>query len=268
VSTAVTLGDLLGPVRANPAGSAVLLDVDGTLAPIVRHAADASVPEPTRLRLIQIGRRYGLLACVTGRRAADARRMVSIGSIAYVGNHGAEVLRPGSTRAEVAPELAQSAGRVRDFVRRAHSPELERLRVRVEDKDVIVALHWRGAPDEPAAEAAAEELRRQAESAGLWTHRGRKVLEVRPPAPLDKGVGVRALLRDSGLSIALYVGDDVTDLDAFRALGEMAAAGELRRAVRVGVRSDEGPPEIEREADGVVDGPDGVLLLLDTLLGD
>jgi trehalose 6-phosphate phosphatase len=81
-------------------------------------------------------------------------------------------------------------------------------------------------------------------------------------------VGVRTLLRSSGLSTALYVGDDVTDLDAFRALGEMAAGGELGRAMRIGVRSDEGPPEIEREADGVVDGPDGVRLLLDSLLGE
>ena len=268
MSAAATLGDLLAPVRDDPPGSAVLLDVDGTLAPIVRHAADASVPEPTRARLIEIARRYGLLACVTGRRAADARRMVSIGSIAYVGNHGAEILRPGSTRAEVEPALAQGARQVRDFVRRAHSPELERLRVRIEDKDVIAAFHWRGAPDEAAAQAAVEELGRRAEAAGLWIHRGRKVLEVRPPAPLNKGAGVRALLGGSRLSSALYVGDDVTDLDAFRALGEMAAGGELGRAVRIGVRSDEGPPEIEREADGVVDGPDGVLLLLDSLLGE
>src|SRR4029450_6557970 len=76
VSAAVTLGDLLAPVRDDPPGSAVLLDVDGTLAPIVRHAADASVPEPTRARLIEIARRYGLLACGAGRRAADARRLV------------------------------------------------------------------------------------------------------------------------------------------------------------------------------------------------
>jgi trehalose 6-phosphate phosphatase len=262
------MGDLLAPVRADPAGSAVLLDVDGTLAPIVRHATDASVPEPTRLRLIEIAKRYGLLACVTGRRAADARRMVSIGSIAYVGNHGAEVLRPGATAAEVEPALVESARPLRDFARRAQSPELDRVRVRTEDKDVIVAFHWRGAPDEAAARATVEDLARQAEAAGLWTHWGRKVLELRPPAPLDKGVGVRTLLRGSGLSAALYVGDDATDVDAFRALGEMAAAGQLASAVRIGVRSDEGPPEIAREADGVVDGPEGVRLLLDSLLAD
>jgi trehalose 6-phosphate phosphatase len=226
------------------------------------------VPEATRLRLIEIARRYALLGCVTGRRASDARRMVSIGSIAYVGNHGAEVLRPGATEPELDPSLADGARRVRHFARRAESPELTRLRVRFEDKDVIAAYHWRGAPDELAAQVAVEALAARAEEAGLRTHWGRKVLEVRPPVRLDKGVGVRTLLRGSALSAALYVGDDATDLDAFHALGEMVEAGELEASVCVGVRSDEGPPEIDREADGVVDGPDGVRVLLESLLAD
>src|SRR5205807_4310062 len=87
----------LEPLRADPARAAVLLDVDGTLAPIVRHAEDAHVPEPTRVPLIAIAKRYGVVACVSGRQAAVARRMVSIGSITYIGNHGAELLRGGAS---------------------------------------------------------------------------------------------------------------------------------------------------------------------------
>jgi trehalose 6-phosphate phosphatase len=266
VSAAATLAEALLPLRANPARAAVLLDVDGTLAPIVRHATDAAVPEVTRVRLIELAKVYGLLACVTGRRAADARSMVSIGSIAYVGNHGGEVLMPGATRAEVDPELEEGSRRVREFAARADTPELTRLRVRAEDKHAIVAFHWRGAPDEAAAEAAMRELAESAEAGGLTAHWGRKVLEVRPPVPLDKGVGIRRLLRQADVAAALYAGDDATDLDAFRALAEMAEAGELETAVRVGVRSDEGPPEIAEEADVTVDGPDGVRRLLEALL--
>ncbi len=77
----------------------MLLDVDGTLAPIVRHADDAHVPDSTRTPLIAVARRYGLVACVSGRRAATARRIVSLGSIHYVGNHGAELLRGGEVTA-------------------------------------------------------------------------------------------------------------------------------------------------------------------------
>ena len=93
--TAATLAEALAPLRAEPAPSAVLLDVDGTLAPIVRHADDAAVPEATRTLLIQVARRYGCVACVSGRRASIARQIVSLGTITYVGNHGAEVLRAG-----------------------------------------------------------------------------------------------------------------------------------------------------------------------------
>jgi trehalose 6-phosphate phosphatase len=140
--------------------------------------------------------------------------------------------------------------------------------VRIEDKAAIAAFHWRGAPDEAAAEGALRDLGRRAEAEGFRVHWGRKVLEVRPPVPLDKGIGVRNLLRGADVRAALYVGDDATDLDAFRSLTEMAKAGELAVAVRVGVGSDEGPPEIAEEADAVVDGPEGVRRLLDALLGD
>src|SRR5919198_3902797 len=134
----------LEPLRVDPSHSAVLLDVDGTLAPIVRHADDAHVPEPTRVPLIAIAKRYGLVACVSGRQAAIARRIVSLGSITYVGNHGAEILRGGQTTPEIDPEVAAWSKRVRAFTDGAWNDDLHHLRVRVEDKDIIRAFHWRG----------------------------------------------------------------------------------------------------------------------------
>ena len=163
VSPAATLVEALEPLRSEPARAAVLLDIDGTLAPIVRHAADAHVPEATRSLLIEIAKRYRVVGCVSGRRAATARQIVSIGTIAYVGNHGGELLRPGSTRAEVDPELAAWTERVRRFAARAYTAEHQRLRVRSEDKDAIAAFHWRGAPDEAAAAAAIEEIAQRAQ---------------------------------------------------------------------------------------------------------
>src|SRR4051794_30242473 len=95
VSPAATLVEALEPIHAAPDHGAVLLDIDGTLAPIVRHAADAHVPEATRTLLIAIAKRYRIVGCVSGRRAATARQIVAIGTLAYVGNHGGELLRPG-----------------------------------------------------------------------------------------------------------------------------------------------------------------------------
>ena len=104
--------DLLAPLRDDPKHSAVLLDVDGVLAPIVAQPDDAHMPETTRRPLIEVAKRYGVVACVSGRRASDARRIVSLGSIAYLGSHGSEVLRPGAIAPEVDRELAAWTRRV------------------------------------------------------------------------------------------------------------------------------------------------------------
>jgi trehalose 6-phosphate phosphatase len=266
VSPAATLVEALEPIRSDPTRAAVLLDIDGTLAPIVRHAADAHVPEATRSLLIEISKRYRVVGCVSGRRAVTARQIVAIGTIAYVGNHGGELLRPRATTPEVDPDVASWTARVRDFAARAYTSELQKIRVRSEDKDAIAAFHWRGAPDEDAAAAAVSGVAALAEREGFAVHWGRKVLEVRPPVALDKGLGIAALLRGSGVTAAMYAGDDTTDLDAFRGLRELVCSGVLESAVCVAVSSDEAPPELAEEADITVDGPGSVRGLLEALL--
>src|ERR1700724_1674117 len=87
VPPAATLVEALEPIRSDPGHAAILLDIDGTLAPIVRHAADAHVPEATRSLLIEIARRYEVVGCVSGRRASTARQIVAIGTIAHAGHH-------------------------------------------------------------------------------------------------------------------------------------------------------------------------------------
>jgi trehalose 6-phosphate phosphatase len=104
-----------------------------------------------------------------------------------------------------------------------------------------------------------------AEAAGFWTHRGRKVLEIRPPVALDKGRGITRLLEGQDLDAALYAGDDLTDLDAFAALRTLRDEGAISTALCVGVASDETPPELAERADLLVDGPAGVRALLSTL---
>src|SRR5205807_9269037 len=158
VSAAATLVEALEPLRSEPPRAAVLLDIDGTLAPIVRHAADAHVPEATRALLIEVARRYGLVGCVSGRQANTARQIVALGTIAYIGNHGGELLRPGASAPEMAPDFERWIPRVRAFAERELTSERERLRVRGEDKGAIAAFHWRGAPNEEAAAAAVAEI--------------------------------------------------------------------------------------------------------------
>src|SRR3954462_2724790 len=134
---AATLEELLQPLRDAPDRSAVLLDVDGVLAPIVQQPDDAHMPETTRRPLIEVARRYGTVACVSGRRASDARRIVALGSIAYLGSHGSEVLKPGKIAPELDRELQAWPRRVQAFAAEAFDDELQRLRVRLEDKEAI-----------------------------------------------------------------------------------------------------------------------------------
>ncbi|HSR22714.1 MAG TPA: trehalose-phosphatase, partial [Candidatus Eisenbacteria bacterium] len=89
---------LLAPLREDPGRSAVLTDVDGTIAPIVLDPREAAVPQRTRKLLRALAGRYALVGCLSGRRALDARRVVGVGELAYSGNHGFELLLPGDER--------------------------------------------------------------------------------------------------------------------------------------------------------------------------
>src|SRR3954454_17823693 len=151
VPSVETISDALRPLTGRPQAAAVLRDIDGTLAPIVERAEDATVPEATSRLLARLGRRYRVVACISGRGAAEARRIVGVGGIAYAGSHGAELLLPGHAQAELVPAFATWAGRVRDFALSKDSADLRMMRVRIEDKGPIVAFHWRGARDDAAA---------------------------------------------------------------------------------------------------------------------
>lgn len=263
--TADALSETLRPLTSAPAQAAILCDIDGTLAPIVPRPEQAHVPEETSLLLGRLGRRYGLVGCVSGRPATEARRLVGVGSVAYAGSHGAELLSPGAKRPRLIPAFASWESRVRRFASDRDSAALRTARVRIEDKGPIFAFHWRGAPDEDAARTLVEGIAQEAEAAGFVTHWGRLVLEVRPPVPVDKGLAVRDLLGGTGSRAALFGGDDATDLDAFEALSTLAAAGDLDTIVRVGVRSTEGPAAITEQAELVVDGVPGFTRVLSAL---
>jgi trehalose 6-phosphate phosphatase len=249
---------------AEPQRSALLFDVDGTLAPIVVDPDAAAVPESTKRLLEALRHRYELVACISGRRALEARRIVGLDSICYVGNHGLELLEPGASRATIDPAVRRFAEAVKAFAQRAYDGKLQGLGVRLEDKDAIWSFHWRGVPEESAAREALSAVASEADREGLVPHWGRMVLEIRPPIATDKGTAVDAALNRRPLARALYAGDDTTDLDAFRKLRALAADKRID-ALCVGVRSSEGPDAIEREADLVVDGPEGLAALLEAL---
>lgn len=257
--------ELLAPLRSDPGRAAILLDVDGTLAPIVDRPDDAAVPEATRELLRSLAERYALVAGVSGRRALDARRIVGLDEIAYSGNHGFELLPPGDAEPFPDPSLDGHDGDARRFVDGLDARDLERTGMRVEDKGAIVALHWRGSENEGEAEVLAREIESAADWRGLVAHRGRKVLEIRPNVPINKGIAVAALVASGPVKSALYAGDDRTDVDAFTALRTLREDGVLDATACVAVSSDEAPPEVSASADLTVNGTEGFVAVLRSL---
>jgi trehalose-phosphatase len=258
---------LVEALRADPGRTAILTDVDGTLAPIAERPEQAAVPARARELLEALGERFALVGCVSGRRAADARRLVGVDGIAYAGNHGLELLLPGEDEPRVDPAVAGREREAVDFLASLDWAGIEATGLRGEDKGPIQALHWRGAADERAADARAHEIAAQAGRAGLEPRWGRKVLELRPVGGGGKDAAVAALLAGEDLVAAVYGGDDRTDLDACRRLRELREEGRLQATVCVGVLSPEAPAEISEEADLVVDGVEGWLELLAELAG-
>jgi trehalose 6-phosphate phosphatase len=237
MATDGSLGALLAPLVEAPKRSAILLDVDGVLAPIVARPELSEVPEATKAELRRLADRYLLVAGVSGRAGADARRLVGVEAIDVIGNHGLE--------------LDPAAASFRDRLARFR----DAVGLPVEDKGLSLTYHYREAEDEKSAVAGLEGVAARAEADGLVARWGRKVLEIRPPLEADKGRAVRALLARSGATRALYAGDDTTDLDAFEGLD---VAG-LEAAVRVAVASSEGPAELRDAADLVVESPEAFL---------
>jgi len=231
---------LLAPFARAPERSALVLDVDGTLAPIAPRPDLAAVPEETRAELARLAARYLLVACVSGRSGKDARRLVGLDGIEIVGNHGLEL----------DPRAHELAGKLAGFRDAVGLP--------VEDKKLSLTYHYREAEDEAAARAELERVAGRARDAGLDARWGRRVLEIRPPVEANKGTAVSALLDRSGAALGLYAGDDTTDLDGFAGL---RGAG-LEHAVCVAVASEEGPGELQEAADLVVAGPEEMAALL------
>lgn len=255
----------LEPLRADPRRAAVLTDVDGTLAPIAERAEEAAVPAAAREVLARLSERCGLVGCISGRQAVEARRLVGLDGIAYAGNHGLELLLPGDEAPRLDPSVAEEERGAAQFLAGVDGDALRAAGLRPEDKGPIQALHWRGAEDEAAAEARAHEIAIEAGQAGLEPRWGRKVLELRPVGGGGKDAAVAALLATDGVDRAVYAGDDRTDLDAFRRLRELRTSGQLLAAVCVGIVSPEAPPELPEDSDLIVDGPEGWLRILEWL---
>jgi trehalose-phosphatase len=199
---------------------ALFFDYDGTLTPIVRRPEDATLGEAMRSLLRSLAQRV-TVAVVSGRDLRDVRAMVGLDELYYAGSHGFDVAGPGGLAMQ--QESAQQHLRQLDSAEAQLEEALAPIAgAWVERKRFAIAVHYREAADRAAAhvERIVDEVRDR--HAGLRKKGGKKIFELQPDVPWDKGRAVRWLLAQLGLDgpdvLPVYIGDDVTDEDAFRAL--------------------------------------------------
>lgn len=247
----------LAPFADDPARSALIVDFDGTLAPIVPDPPAAVPLYGAAAALARLARHAGTVAVVSGRPVRFLRDALPVDGLVLYGHYGVERLDRGTI--SPLPQAEAFEGAVSAA---ADEAEASLPGVLVERKGAIaVVLHWRTRPDLGAA--ATDLGSRLAGKHGLRLEPGRQALELRPRLDIDKGTAAAELV--AGATAALVMGDDRGDLTAFAAIGRLRDEGRLRHAVRVAVRSGETPPGLLEEADLEVDGPAGAVDLLTEL---
>jgi len=199
----------------------LMLDVDGTLAPIAPRPEAAAVPPETRRAVAALAARDDVrVALVSGRAAADARRMVGVSNLWVAGNHGAETVGP-EGESSVDPQVAPYGVAIAQAARTLSALVAPVPGVLVEDKTWTLSVHYRLA-DPAVVPRLKGMIDSVASQLGLRVTEGKCVYEVRPPVHVNKGTAVLTLARRLGglddASGLLFAGDDATDEDAFRLL--------------------------------------------------
>ena len=258
------MDDFRAAVAANPKRAGLFLDFDGTLSHVVQIPSDARPVEGARETLAALGGRLACVAIVSGRSAHQLLEWLGP-EVEIWGVHGAERTVDGRV------ELSDAVAPYEDLmisVREQMQQRAEDLKLEgviVEDKAAVVGLHYRNSPAPEEARAALVDLAGEvAAEHGLELAEGRMVIELKPPVELSKSDVVLERARALELQAAAFLGDDTVDLPAFGALDELARAGAT--TARVAVRSEESPEELLERADQIVDGPEGALEWLRSLL--
>jgi trehalose 6-phosphate phosphatase len=258
VEAGAPLPDALAPMAAAPTRTALFLDFDGTLSAIVADPRDARPLPGVPALLSVLAEEFELVAVVSGRPTSFlSEALGSPSGVTLAGLYGLE-------RALQGPEHDAWADVIDDIVRQAEATAPPG--VYVEPKGLTVTLHWRHAPAQKnwvlefAEDAAANR--------NLMVHEGRHERELRPPLQVDKGTVVHSLAAEQAgrLDNAAAFGDDIGDLPAFKALGELTKPdGTSLYTVRVAAVDTESPRQVADAADLIVAGADGAVALLAAL---
>jgi len=243
------LDSIAQALRQSPFG--LITDVDGTISPIAPTPQQARGSPLCRRYLTLLCQQIALVAAISGRPAAEAKEMIDIGGMVYIGNHGLERLIDDHS------ELTEDARSYPAVVKSAIgelSPLLSIEGIIIENKGITATIHYRGCPDPKLAEKhilAAVQNSPQARK--LQVMPGRMAINLLPPVTVNKGTATLNLIQEYHLHGGIYLGDDVTDIEAFRVI--RAAPRDLDfQGLAIGITSEETPETLTKEADFTLKG--------------
>lgn len=249
----------------NPSSLALFLDIDGVLAPIVDDPAQAAVSSDLSLLIQKAVDVCSLVGIVTGRTLEKAKEMIALDGAFYAGLHGAQIQDldgsvdidqvsiAGREYVSVAAQLAQTVGWA------------------YEDKGGTVTIHFRqrgklGQSVDPSHVKA--QLQTVVNPLKVEIHDAKQVLEVKPKNARNKGGAVKKLLThaDPRAKDVIYIGDDLTDVDAFIAMDELKTSEKDTRFHKICVGCSELPTKLEALSDFVLPSQESVYSFIEALI--
>lgn len=236
-------------VLTHPFG--LIFDVDGTIAEIAPTAEAVKVSPGVKKHLRSLVKRLPLVSATSGRLIKVLRRLVGVDGVVYNGNHGLERWVKG--KVEVRPEVQAYVEKIAAVIKEL-GPVLQPLGVKFEDKGAGLVFHYRTLPNrEEVRKNILKEISCSSAAQPFNIDQARAVIELRPPLAITKGSVVRDLIESYNLKSAVYMGDDVADIDAFDTIRTLSCGAEFQ-GLALGVVGEETPPEVAARADLLLKG--------------
>ncbi len=233
----------------------LITDVDGTISQTAPTPQQAEVSPLCRQYLSALCKQLALVAAISGRPAAEAKNMINIDEMVCIGNHGLE--RCSESHSEFTKDV-QDYFKVIEAAIEELTPLLSMKGISIDNKRVTATIHYRLCRDPLSAERnILAAIENSPHARGLRTIQGRMAIDLIPPVNVNKGTATLDLIQEHNLQGGVYLGDDLTDIDAFRAIH--TACHDLDfKGFAIGVISQEMPAKLAEEADFTLNGVDDV----------
>jgi trehalose 6-phosphate phosphatase len=210
--------------------TSILTDIDGTISEIANIPDEALVTPSMQKVLSRLNNKFKMVGVISGRSAKKAKAMVGVDGVVYIGNHGMEYII--GNEIFIDDEALKYLGNIKRSLEKLENGELSKINGLIfEDKGICIAIHYRECElHENTRKKILNAINDSVDASKLKLTEGRKVVEIKPPISRDKGFIVEKILEKYDTDRVIYLGDDVTDYDAFIKLKELEKKGKIRMA--------------------------------------